>query len=48
VVDGMATCDMGQVNPIANQNGVFLDVVFFNFPGMLHVAQAGDPILGFN
>jgi hypothetical protein len=45
VVDGIATCNMGQMNPIANQNGVFLDVVFFNFTGMLHVAQAGDPIL---
>jgi hypothetical protein len=45
VVDGMTTCDMGQMNPIANQYGVFLDFVFFNFPGMLHVAQAGDPIL---
>jgi hypothetical protein len=48
VVDGMATCDMGQVNPIVNQYGVFLDLVFFNFPGMFHVAQAGAPVLRLN
>ena len=45
VVDGMATCDMGQVNPIANQYGVYLDLVFCNFPGMLQVAVSDDPIL---
>jgi hypothetical protein len=26
--DGMAMCDMGQVNPIANINCVFLDLLF--------------------
>jgi Reverse transcriptase (RNA-dependent DNA polymerase) len=45
VVDGMATSDMGQVNPFANQYGVFLDLVFYNFPGMLQVALSDDPIL---
>jgi hypothetical protein len=45
VVDSMATYDMGQLNPIANQYGVFLNLVFFNFPEILHVAQVGDPIL---
>jgi hypothetical protein len=45
VGDGMAMCDMGQMNPIAKQYGVFLDLVFINFPGMFNVAQADDPIL---
>jgi Reverse transcriptase (RNA-dependent DNA polymerase) len=45
VVDGMAACDMCQVNSIANQNGVFLDLVFCNSPGMLQVALSDDPVL---
>jgi hypothetical protein len=36
------------LNPIVNQYDVFLDLVFDNFLGMLHVAPAGDSILRLN
>jgi hypothetical protein len=35
VVDGMAACDVGQVNSIPNRYGVYLDLIFFNNPSML-------------
>jgi hypothetical protein len=30
IVDGTADCDMGQVNSIPNQYGVYLDLIFLN------------------
>jgi hypothetical protein len=45
IIDGMAACDMGQVNPHANQYGVFLDLVFFNNPDMLQVSVSDCPLL---
>jgi hypothetical protein len=46
VVDGRTACDMDQVNPFANRNGIFLDIVFSNNPDMLQVDVSDCPILG--
>jgi hypothetical protein len=35
VVDGMANCDLFHVNPVHNQYGVYLDLVYCNFPEMV-------------
>jgi hypothetical protein len=40
IVDGMADCDMGQVNSIPNQYGVYLDLIFFNNPFMVRGRNA--------
>jgi hypothetical protein len=41
----MADCDMGQVIYIPNQQGVYLDLIFFNNPSMLRVSGAETPLL---
>jgi hypothetical protein len=45
IVDGMTDYDMGQVNVILNQYGVYLDLIFFNNPSMLRVSKAETPVL---
>jgi hypothetical protein len=45
IVDGMADSDMGQVNSIPNQYGVYLDLIFFNSPLMLGVSEAKTLLL---
>jgi hypothetical protein len=44
-VDGMADCDMGEVNFIPNQYDVYLDLIFFNNPSMLRVSEAETSLL---
>jgi hypothetical protein len=39
VVDGMANNAVFQVNPIPNQYGVYLDLVYCNFSEMVGVAE---------
>jgi hypothetical protein len=41
----MADCDMGPVNFIPNQYGVYLDLNFFNNPSMLRVSEAETLLL---
>jgi hypothetical protein len=45
VVDRMANTDLFQVNPIPNQYGVYLDLVYCNFPEMVGVNVAEKPLL---
>jgi hypothetical protein len=45
IVDDRADYDMGQVNFIPNQYGVYLDLIFFNNPSMLRVFEAETPLL---
>jgi hypothetical protein len=45
VVDGMANSDLFQVNPIPNQYGVYLDLVYCNFPELIGVGVAEKPLL---
>jgi hypothetical protein len=42
---GVNDCDMGQVNSIPNQYGVYLDLIFFNNPPILRVSEAETPML---
>jgi hypothetical protein len=41
----MANSDLFQVNPIPNQYGVYLDLVYCNFPEMVDVNVAEKPLL---
>jgi hypothetical protein len=41
----MSYCDMGQVNSILNQCGVYLVLIFFNNPSMLRLFNAERPLL---
>jgi hypothetical protein len=45
VVDGMANNDLFQLNPIPNQYGVYLDLVYCNFPKMVGVGVAESSLL---
>jgi hypothetical protein len=45
IVDGMADCDMGQVNSIPNRYGAYLDFIFFNNPSMLRIYEAKMSLL---
>jgi hypothetical protein len=47
VVDSRSDCDICQVNAIPNQYGWYMDLVFFNFLGMLRVCEAEGLPLAF-
>jgi hypothetical protein len=44
-VDEMANNDLFQLNPIPNQYGVYLDLVYCNFPNMVGVGVAESSLL---
>jgi hypothetical protein len=48
IFDGMTICDMGQINSIPHQYGVYLDLILFNNPSMLQVSEAKTPLLKLN
>ncbi len=45
IVDGMSTCDLGQINNFPNQYGVFLDLVYSNSPDLVNITLTDEPLL---
>lgn len=45
LTDGMSDCDLTQMNSVPNQYGVFLDLMFCNFPELLSVRIANESLL---